>query len=432
MKFMDVFRFCKRCAKSALFAEIDGDGFCAKCRDEIIREAQAKAEEEARLAAESAERRRRLQQKCQKCGKNGLEVEIETGSICNTCRAKYPRIRDELHAKNHSYRQWFLCSLDHIRYSRKRFISVDLETTGLSTWTDRIIELSAVLFENFEPVAEFSTLVNPERHIWEDASRVNGIYDKDVKDAPFIYEAIANFCDFIGEDALTGKIPLVAHNASFDAGFLLEAFNDCGVTADLLVMDTLHLSQHFIPDLYRHRLADVAKHFGIKQKNAHRAADDARVCGEVYCKIMEMREQRLLQKKAELTPMELEICEWFKKELDAADINTQFFTVSLGKTFCAVKCISEVLRIKGKGKNPYILIPDSWEVPSGLETGATTKSEGEVNVRLYFNEPSDLYPLRDNLVRRYESALDACIEQINSSVRAFQLASEKASHEISL
>lgn len=334
--------------------------------------------------------------------------------------------------KNRSYRQWFLCSLDHIRYSRKKFISFDIETTGLSAWTDSIIELSAVLFENFEPVAEFSTLVNPERHIREDASRVNGIYDKDVKNAPFIYEAIANFCDFIGEDALTGKVPLVAHNASFDASFLLEAFNDCGVAAELLIMDTLHLSQHFIPDLYRHRLVDVAKHFGIKQKNAHRAADDARVCGEIYCKIMEIREQRLLQKKAELTPMELEICEWFKRELDAADIDTQFLTVVLGKTFCAVKCINEVLRIKGKGKNPYILIPDSWEVPSGLETGATTKSEGEVNIRLYFTEPSDLYPLRDNLVRRYESALDACIAHINSSVRAFQLASEKASHEISL
>ena len=318
MKFMDVFRFCKRCAKSALLAEIGADGFCAKCRDKIVKEAQAKAEEEARLAAEAADRQRRLRQKCDKCGKNGLEVEIETGRVCNTCRTKYPRIRDELHAKNHSYRQWFLCSLDHIRHSRKRFISFDLETTGLSSWTDRIIELSAVVFENFESVAEFSTLVNPERRIWADASRVNGIYDGDVKDAPFIHEAIENFCDFIGSDALEGKVVMVAHNASFDASFLLEAFNACGVTAELLVMDTLHLSQHFIPDLYRHRLEDVAKHFGIKQKRAHRAADDARVCGEIYCKIMEIREQRLLQKKAELPPMELEICEWFKRELDAA------------------------------------------------------------------------------------------------------------------
>lgn len=425
MKFMDVFRFCKQCGKSALFTEIGEDGYCGKCRDEIVAETLAKI-------AEEAETHRKKSQKCHKCGRNGLSVKIEKGSVCNGCRAMYPRIRDYLHAENKSYRQWFLCSLEHIRNCRKRFIAFDLETTGLSSWTDRIIELSAVIFEDFKPVAEFSTLIDPERHIPGDASRVNHIYDKDVEDAPFIHEAIENFCDFIGSDALEGKVVMVAHNASFDASFLLEAFNDCGVTAELLVMDTLHLSQHFIPDLYRHRLEDVAKHLGIKQKRAHRAADDARVCGEIYCKIMEMREQRLLQKKAELTPMELDICEWFKRELDAADIDTQFLTVVLGKTFCAVKCINEVLRIKGKGKKPYILIPDSWEVPSGLETGAATKSEGEANVRLYFTEPSDLYPLRDNLVRRYESALDACIEQINSSVRAFQLASEKASHEISL
>lgn len=432
MKLMDFFHFCKSCSKSALFTEIGEDGLCPKCREEANRKAEAEAAEILRQRAEVEERQRRAAQRCHKCQRSGLHTVIEVGSICNSCRAKYPRIRDELNAKNDSYRKWFLCNLEHIRNCRERFIAFDLETTGLSTWTDRIVELGAVIFENFEPVAEFSTLVNPERHINSEASRVNGIYDKDVVDAPYIHEAIENFIDFIGPDALTSKVVLVAHNADFDAKFLLEAFNDCGVTAEIVVQDTLYMSQTLIRELYRHRLSDVAQYFGIPQQNAHRAADDARVCGEIFARMLQIRQTRLEEKKAALLPVELEIAQWLKTEVEAAELDTSFFTVKLGKTFCAIKCGEEVFRFKVHGKKPYALIPAAWPVPEGMATEPTTKSEGEMNVRLLFITPDDLHPLRDRLVARYQAAMERNMERINASVRDFQLASEAASHEISL
>lgn len=421
MKLRDVFRFCKQCAKSAMFTEIGEDGLCARCREELIR----KAEEEA-------ERARKRAQQCHKCKKNGLEVEITQGSVCNSCRAKYPRIRDELRARNDSYRKWFLCSMEHICNCREKFIAFDLETTGLSTWTDCIVELGAVIFEDFKPVAEFSTLVNPERHINSEASRVNGIYDKDVENAPYIHEAIENFCDFIGPDALTSKIVLVAHNADFDAKFLLEAFNNCGVTAEIVVQDTLYMAQNMIPELYRHRLGDVAKYFDIPQKKAHRAADDARVCGEIFSRMLQIRQARLEEKKSALLPMELEIAQWLKTEVEAAGLDTTFFTLKLGKTFCAMKCGEEVLRIKVHGKKPYAIIPAAWPIPEGATTEPPTKSEGEMNVRMMIASPADLHPLRDRLVSRYQAAMERNMERINASVRDFQLASEAASHEITL
>lgn len=425
-------RFCSGCAKNGLFVDIGEDNLCPKCREEMIRKAEEEAAEYARRKAEAEDRKRRAAQQCHKCRRNGLNVEITQGSVCNSCREKYPRIRDELRARNDSYRKWFLCSMEHIRTCREKFIAFDLETTGLSTWTDRIVELGAVIFEDFQPVAEFSTLVNPERHINSEASRVNGIYDKDVENAPYIHEAIENFCDFIGPDALSSKIILVAHNADFDAKFLLEAFNDCGVTAEIVVQDTLYMAQTMIPELYRHRLSDVAKYFDISQKKAHRAADDARVCGEIFARMLQLRETRLEEKKSALLPMELEIAQWLKAEVEAAGLDTSFFTLKLGKTFCAIKCGEEVLRVKLHGKKPYALIPAAWPVPEGMTTEPTTKSEGEMNVRLLFTSLEDLHPFRARLVARYQAAMERNMERINASVRDFQLASEAAGHEITL
>lgn len=371
-------------------------------------------------------------QRCDKCHRSGLETEIEFGSVCNACRKKYPRIRDSLAESSQTYQKWFYCNLDYIRDCRRRFIAFDLETTGLSAYSDRIIELSAVVFENFKPVAEFSTLVNPERRISPSASAVNGISDEDVKDAPYIHEAIENFCDFIGADALNGDIPMVAHNADFDIKFLLTAFQTCGVNANIFLQDTLYMSRWMNPDLPHHKLADVARHFGICQQNAHRTFDDARVCGEVFSAMLLQRERRLTEKKDQLLPIELEFCQWLKSECEAEDLNTQLYTVKSAKTFCAVKCVAEVLRIKARGKSPYIIVSKDCPVPDGLSVSDTTKSEGEENKRLHFVEASDLYPLRNYFVDLYRRISSSSLKKINSSMEQFQFASEAAAHEISL
>lgn len=82
------------------------------------------------------------------------------------------------------------------------YVVFDLETTGINPNSDAIIEISAVKVKNRQVTDTFSSLVNPERPIPYQATRVNGITDEMVAIEPVIKEALAEFLDFIGEDVL--------------------------------------------------------------------------------------------------------------------------------------------------------------------------------------------------------------------------------------
>lgn len=161
-----------------------------------------------------------------------------------------------------------------------RYIAFDFETTGFSNLKDRIIEIGAVYFENGTPVKQFGTLVNPGMMIPPAASSVNGITDAMVAEAPSEAEAAAAFVEFLAE-AVKGTIPLVAHNASFDLGFLLAMLKRHGYDCDLRAYDTLAISRCYLK-LDSHKQNDVAAHFGLVNENAHRALDDALTCGKIF------------------------------------------------------------------------------------------------------------------------------------------------------
>ena len=171
---------------------------------------------------------------------------------------------------------------------RKRFIAFDLETTGLSPSNDRIIEISAVLFEDCVPCDSFSSLINPGMSIPSAASKINHIYDADVSSAPGEAEVLKRFCDFVGADALRGDVSLVAHNAQFDVRFLSQALKRCKISSNFSFCDTLKLCKEAHLDLPNNKLGTVAKHFDISQQDAHRAEDDARVCGEVFVHLLNL------------------------------------------------------------------------------------------------------------------------------------------------
>ena len=158
------------------------------------------------------------------------------------------------------------------------YVVFDLETTGVSPYNDRIVEISAVKVKNHEVVDEFSTLVNPECHISEGASAVNGIYDDMVKDSPVIEKVLPEFIEFI-ED-----LPLAGHNIhSFDMKFI---YRDCekflGITPENDYIDTLYISRRCLPEMAHHRLTDLAIHYGISIEGAHRALKDCRMNQQVY------------------------------------------------------------------------------------------------------------------------------------------------------
>lgn len=169
---------------------------------------------------------------------------------------------------------------------RREFIAFDVETTGLSRVSDRMIEISAVRFENLQPTDSFATLINCGKPVPAAAAFVNHITDADLQTAPDEAQAVAAFLEFVGPACRAGRVPLAAHNAEFDSTFLQAALKRHGLSASLQTCDTLPLTKHFLHALPDHKLQTVAEALQIDQRNAHRAEDDARVCGEILCALL--------------------------------------------------------------------------------------------------------------------------------------------------
>jgi len=150
------------------------------------------------------------------------------------------------------------------------YVVFDVETTGLSPINDDIIELSALKVRKGEVVDTFSTLVNPARSIPYAASKVNGITDRMVADAPQINEVISEFISFIELDVLVG------HNIhTFDMKFINKAAADVfGLMINNDYVDTLQMSRMCLPELRNHKLVDISAHFNISSEGAHRALND--------------------------------------------------------------------------------------------------------------------------------------------------------------
>ena len=128
------------------------------------------------------------------------------------------------------------------------FVAFDVETTGLSAVTDRLTEIGAVLFRGGEVKAKFSTFVDPKMPIPANITELTGIRDSDVAGAPSEAEAMRAFLDFVGDR------PIIAHNASFDTGFMAAACERSRIRFSPVVLDTLVLSQRLLPELKRHKL----------------------------------------------------------------------------------------------------------------------------------------------------------------------------------
>ncbi|WP_423362874.1 PolC-type DNA polymerase III [Mycoplasma sp. P36-A1] len=158
------------------------------------------------------------------------------------------------------------------------YVFFDLETTGLRNQKDKIIEIGAVKYENGIQIDSFDTFVNPQRKIPETIKDITNITDYMVEKAPLISEVLPKFMDFIKDSVL------VAHNASFDMGFLQQAllenkYDKCSNT----VVDTLLISRSITKKGY-HNLGACAKRYKVAydSEGAHRADYDAMVLASVY------------------------------------------------------------------------------------------------------------------------------------------------------
>ena len=167
------------------------------------------------------------------------------------------------------------------------FVVLDVETTGLNTYTDQIIEIGAVRIENGVEVAEFSQLINPGRPVPEKVAELTGISTAMLRDQPDLKSVMPDFQKFC-EGAV-----LVAHNAPFDIAFFRRAFRDSGFEFAYPVVDTLALVRNQFPNYKNHKLGNVCKQLGISLANAHRAVHDARAASLVLLRtIADVRSQK--------------------------------------------------------------------------------------------------------------------------------------------
>jgi len=157
------------------------------------------------------------------------------------------------------------------------FVAFDLETTGLSPQFDRIVEIGAVKYIDGKEVAKYGVLVNPEMAMPPGAAAVNGITDEMLAGKGVIKDILPEFLKFI-EGAV-----LVAHNASFDLGFVRSSMARLGLgQLPNDYVDTRVMAQKAFPGRPNYKLQSLALDLGVKALEAHRAEDDARVCLELF------------------------------------------------------------------------------------------------------------------------------------------------------
>lgn len=152
------------------------------------------------------------------------------------------------------------------------YVAIDVETTGLDAYEDEVIEVAVVTLTADEIVDEWSSLVNPNREIPPFITRLTGITDAMVEDAPSLRSLRSKVRRLIGDHVVVG------HNVSFDMGFLERAFIGVGQQR----IDSLTLATILLPDAGRYALAELARTLGLGKQTgkkapvAHRALADAR------------------------------------------------------------------------------------------------------------------------------------------------------------
>ncbi len=166
----------------------------------------------------------------------------------------------------------------------KEIVALDLETTGLDSGRDAIIEVGLVRFSPRRVEEEFSTLINPGRPVPPFVTQLTGITDEMLADAPRFKTVKDTIEKFVGD------LPVLGHNIEFDLQFLQKH----GILKYNEALDTFAVASVVMPNAGRYNLAALSSALNVPLGNAHRALDDAHMTRQIYLRMME--------KVAELPP----------------------------------------------------------------------------------------------------------------------------------
>jgi len=174
------------------------------------------------------------------------------------------------------------------------YVVLDIETTGLNAKLDKIIEVAAVRLVDNNVVDTFHSMINPEIDIPYEITKLTGITNEMVANAPKTTEVMKLFSEFLQEDCL------VAHNAPFDLAFIREQFSIIGRNISNPIVDTLLLSREMLKNLKKHNLGAVSDYFQIQIKKQHRALDDANATAMIFINFKKMLEEKGVRKLSDV------------------------------------------------------------------------------------------------------------------------------------
>lgn len=164
---------------------------------------------------------------------------------------------------------------DHTLYA-----VLDIETTGGNFRKEKITEIAIILFDGQEIIEERSTLIHPEKSIPLEISRLTGITNEMVSNAPTFPEVARKIVE------MTENCVLVGHNISFDYSFLREEFRQLGFSYRRDTLCTLKMSRKAFPGLPSYGLGNICRTLGIQNSSRHRAYGDARATLELFQRIL--------------------------------------------------------------------------------------------------------------------------------------------------
>lgn len=156
------------------------------------------------------------------------------------------------------------------------YVVLDFETTGLRAGADQIIQIGAIRYFDHWKDEQMDVLINPQRYISPTITRLTGITNEMVEEAPTIDEKLGELIEFIGE------LPIIAHNASFDMGFLyaLQGVNGISIP-EYTVIDTVKIARQKIKDTPNHKLTTLTQYLQLEH-DAHNAIGDCLATAEIY------------------------------------------------------------------------------------------------------------------------------------------------------
>lgn len=176
-----------------------------------------------------------------------------------------------------------ICRVTYRHDPDQIYVVVDVETTGGRPPNDRVTEIGAVKIQRGQVIAEWSSLINPEKHIPGFITQLTGISNDMVVDAPRLAEVADSLADF-----MAGAI-FVAHNVNFDYGFIAAEFRRLDRRFRHPKLCTCASMRRFFPGLSAYGLANLCREFHINLKDHHRALADARAAAELLILINEKR-----------------------------------------------------------------------------------------------------------------------------------------------